>query len=322
MHNTQSRGIIVDAVGFRYGNRTVLHDISFAIQPGTIVGLLGSNGAGKTTLCRIISTVLPLQEGSCMVAGKDVRRESIQVRRSIAVVPQGSTLNLELTVAQNIMTYLVMHGLKVGEAHRRLRSIARRFSLDGYLDKKCMGLSGGFRRRVQIARAFATDASCFLLDEASAGLDPVAKKEMWNLIRERADTSAILLITQALDEAELCDRVIFLNEGKVVVQGTPDALKQIHAPSRLILGLREAMEWSPAIQQAMAAIGVRVLREDGLTLELAARGYEDLGGVISALYAVGLPIAKLEIAPPTMEEVFLTVLGGSTDASDHTRILS
>jgi len=105
-----------------------------------------------------------------------------------------------------------------------------------------------------------------------------------------------------LDEAELCDRVIFLNEGEVVVQGTPDALKQIHAPSRLILGLRELMEWSPAIQQAMAAIGVRVLREDGLTLELAVRGDEDLGGVISALYAVGLPIVKLEIAPPTSRQ--------------------
>ncbi|MHB9144554.1 MAG: ABC transporter ATP-binding protein [Symbiobacteriia bacterium] len=220
--------ITLEGVSHAYGPKAVLHDVSFTVAEGRIAGLLGVNGAGKTTLTRLISTVLPIQQGRCTVAGHDCRTEALAVRRYVAIVPQGSTLNLELNVAQNILTYLVLRGLTLKEARRRMHLMAERFGLKEYLKRSCMELSGGFRRRVQVARALAADAPCLILDEPSAGLDPLARIDLWRLIRESAGHRTVLLTTQVLDEAEACDTVLFLRGGRIAAEGPPDRVRAEH----------------------------------------------------------------------------------------------
>lgn len=224
--------IAVEQLSHAYGPKKVLHDVSFGVAEGQVVGLLGVNGAGKTTLIRLINTVLPIQQGRCTVGGRDCQQEPLAVRRQLAVVPQGSTLNLELNVEKNMVTYLVLHGLTPTAARRRVHKVAERFGLGEYLKRNCMELSGGFRRRVQVARALATDAPCLILDEPSAGLDPLARAELWQAIRESTEHRTVLLTTQVMDEAENCDTVLFLREGRIVAERRPDQALAEHGSMR------------------------------------------------------------------------------------------
>lgn len=303
-----SGGIQLNHVGFRYGARPVLHDVPFDVATGEVVGLLGANGAGKTTVTRLLSTALPWQEGHGTICGRDCRTDPLGVRRTVAVVPQGSTVNLELTVAQNMMTYLVLHGSPVRDARRRMQDMVEVFGLGPYLSTPCRALSGGFRRRVQVARALATSARCIILDEASTGLDAVMRRDLWAVIKQAAARRTVLLTTQILDEAETCDRLIFLREGRVVAHGTPDTLRRVHGRARLRVTLDERVTVD-AIRCA-----VRNLRVDVAAFEPGAAtfhmpGATDVGTVLQALFQAVIPVVTTELMPPSMEDVFLAVMG-------------
>lgn len=299
----------VENLEHAYDTNSVLRDVSFTVQKGQVVGLLGSNGAGKTTLTRLISTFLPIQRGRCAIAGYDCSRASLQVRRQIAVIPQGSTLNLELTVEQNILTYLLLHGLVMAEAVRRLAVAVERFGLGPYLKRPCMELSGGFRRRVQVARAFSTDAKVLLLDEASVGLDPVARRNLWSMIRETAGERTVLLTTQNLDEAEICNSLLFLQGGRIVADGTPAHLKAVHGRAQLTVTLKSPVSMPDSLRNDLDRIGARLVSESGdrLVLSLENGAGQQLGEIVRMLYAHQLPVTQTAVSPPSLEDVFVAL---------------
>lgn len=300
-------GIRMNHVRFRYGGHAVLHDVSLEVAPGEVMGLLGANGAGKTTLTRLLSTVLPWQEDRGTIGGRDCRTDPLGVRRVVAVVPQGSTLNLELSVAQNMMTYLVLHGNPVREARRRMLDVAERFGLIPHVSAPCRTLSGGFRRRVQIARAIATSAPCLILDEASTGLDATVRRELWGIIKQAAARRTVLLTTQNLDEAETCDRLAFLREGRVAAHGTPDVLRRAHGRVRVRVTLDPQVSLD-AIRRATGSLPIEVTTFDPGAATFEMPGATDAGAVLQALFHAGIPLMTTELMPPSMEDVFLAVM--------------
>ncbi len=209
------------------GGTRALDGVSLSIEKGNVFGLLGPNGAGKTTFVKISATQLLPSSGSVNILGRDVVAEPQKVRQNIAVVPQEARpLSLQ-TPYEHVLTYLVARGIDFGEARKRADEILGKLSLQEYRNTICANLSGGLRQRVLIAMAMSSDAELLVLDEPTIGLDPLARVEVWNLIRDYVATGkTILLTTHYMDEAEsLSDKLAIVNKGKVIARGTPSEIK-------------------------------------------------------------------------------------------------
>jgi ABC-2 type transport system ATP-binding protein len=211
--------------------------LSFAVQPGTIFGLLGPNGAGKTTTIRILTTLLRPTSGRATVAGFDVMRESLQVRRNIAVVIQESAAELFLSVRDNLTTYARFHGLRGPEVRKRVDRVLEEFGLVAEASQKAADLSGGFRRRIQVAKTFLIDVPVLFLDEFSSGMDPILKRTVMDRLRASARAGrTIVLTTHILQEAEdLCDDVLIVGGGRQIARGTVDSLRHESGNDRATL---------------------------------------------------------------------------------------
>jgi ABC-2 type transport system ATP-binding protein len=226
----QELTVIVEAkeVSKTYSNGTkALNEISLSIEHGQVFGLLGPNGAGKTTFVKISATQLLPTSGSVSILGHDVVKEPQQVRRNIAVVPQEARpLSLQ-TPYEHVLTYLVARGMDLSYSKKQADKTLKELNLEEYRNTICANLSGGLRQRVLIAMAMSTDAQLLVLDEPTIGLDPLARVEVWNLIREFIKSGkTILLTTHYMDEAEsLCDNLAIVNKGSVVSRGTVAEIK-------------------------------------------------------------------------------------------------
>ncbi len=219
--------IAVVNVAFRYGDRRALAGVSFDVAPGEIFGLLGPNGGGKTTLFRLLCTLLPFQQGRATVAGHDVATAPAAVRRAIGVTFQSPSLDGKLTVAENLKAQGQLYGLFGGELKDRIARLATRFGLSDRLRDRADALSGGLKRRVEIAKGLLHDPSVLLLDEPSTGLDPGARHDLWRLLAELKEAGmTILVTTHLMEEAERCDRLAILDRGEIVALGTPDELRE------------------------------------------------------------------------------------------------
>ena len=198
------------------------------MAPGEIFGLLGPNGAGKSTLIRMMVTLLPPTSGTAVINGFDVRQQADQVRRSIGVIPQAMTTDLELSVEENLLIFAKLYGVPRDKRNRLIPELLAAVELTQWADKPVKNLSGGMRRRVEIARGLVHEPSVFFLDEPTTGLDPVSRTAVWEMLQkvkgERDLT--VLLTTHYMDEADrLCDRIAIIDHGKLVALDTPDALK-------------------------------------------------------------------------------------------------
>jgi ABC-2 type transport system ATP-binding protein len=233
-HNVASAGprdggaVDVRNIVKRFGTFTAVDGISFAVKPGEIFGLLGPNGAGKSTLIRMMVTLLPPTSGTAVINGFDVRQQADQVRRSIGVIPQAMTTDLELSVEENLLIFAKLYGVSKEKRTRLIPELLAAVELSQWADKPVKNLSGGMRRRVEIARGLVHEPRVFFLDEPTTGLDPVSRTAVWEMLRkvkgERDLT--VLLTTHYMDEADrLCDRVAIVDHGKLVALDTPDALK-------------------------------------------------------------------------------------------------
>jgi len=212
----------------RFGNFTAVDGISFAVKPGEIFGLLGPNGAGKSTLIRMMVTLLPPTSGTAIINGFDVRQQADQVRRSIGVIPQAMTTDLELSVEENLLIFAKLYGVSKEKRNRLIPELLAAVELSQWADKPVKNLSGGMRRRVEIARGLVHEPRVFFLDEPTTGLDPVSRTAVWEMLQkvkgERDLT--VLLTTHYMDEADrLCDRLAIVDHGKLVALDTPAALK-------------------------------------------------------------------------------------------------
>jgi ABC-2 type transport system ATP-binding protein len=211
------------------GGTKALNGISLSVDTGTIFGLLGPNGAGKTTFVKIAATQLLPSSGTITILGHDVVKEPKAVRQGIAVVPQEARPMSLQTPYEHILTYLIARGVNIAEGRKRANAALKDLKLQNYRDVICANLSGGLRQRVLIAMAMSSEAELLILDEPTLGLDPLARLDVWNLVRDYVSSGerTILLTTHYMDEAEvLSDRLAIVDKGSIVTSGTPAEIKK------------------------------------------------------------------------------------------------
>ncbi|MEX2025872.1 MAG: ABC transporter ATP-binding protein, partial [Pirellulaceae bacterium] len=231
-----SCAVAIDRVSHRYGQRQAVVDLTLEIATGEIFVLLGPNGSGKTTLFRLLSTMLPLQQGNASLLGYDLRRQMQPIRERIGVVFQSPSLDRKLTVTENIRHQAALYGLFGGPLRQRLDEMLDRFGLANRAHERVERLSGGLRRRVELAKGMIHRPQLLLLDEPSTGLDPGARSDLWIYLKHVRDEGVtVVLTTHILEEGEQADRIGILNAGKLVALDTPDALRRSIGGDALML---------------------------------------------------------------------------------------
>ena len=251
----------------RFGTFTAVDSISFSVGKGECFGFLGPNGAGKTTTMRMISSVLPITEGILTVLGMDVTSKPRKVKARIGVVPQENNLDSDLRVLENLLVYSRYHGMPRREAKRRALDLLEFFQLEDYAGSPIMKLSGGMQRRLLIARGLLNNPELLILDEPTTGLDPQARHMIWQKLRSlQAQGVTLVLTTHYMDEAEqLCSRLVILDHGRVLIEGSPGQLVEEYA-GREVLEIR--LRPDETREDCIEAIGGAV--PDGAEVECSA----------------------------------------------------
>jgi ABC-2 type transport system ATP-binding protein len=279
--------------------------LSFNVPPGSIFGMLGPNGAGKTTLLKILATLLQPSSGHARIEGFDVFEQPLEVRRRMSMVLQETAGEMFLSVRDNLLTYALFHGLSKPEAEQRSAEIMQLFDLTPEADRKVQDLSGGFRRRVQVAKVFLVNTPVLFLDEFSTGMDPILKRAVMDALRkESARGRTIVLTTQILSEAEeLCDDILILNKGRQIARGDLHALKLL---SQDVYEVAITFESLPAgIEHEIAALHPIRLQINGNTLEFCVKAQEAEALEIVAALAKKGRVLRVEIGGASLEDIFV-----------------
>jgi ABC-2 type transport system ATP-binding protein len=291
----------VETLTHRYGARAALSGVCFDVRAGEIFGLLGPNGGGKTTLFRILSTQLVPVEGTARIFGFDVRERAREVRSRIGIVFQAQSVDGKLTVSENLRHQGHLYGLKGATLRERIAEMLERFGLEARAGERVEKLSGGLRRRVEIAKAMLHRPALLLLDEPTTGLDIGARLDLWRYLLKLRETehTSVMLTTHTLEEAENCDRILILDEGKIIALDTPARLKaeiggdvvtaQTREPQLLQQQIKERFGGDPVI----VADSVRTERE---------RGHEFITELIESFPG---QIDSVTLSKPTLEDVFI-----------------
>ena len=248
--------------------------LSFSVPRGAIFGLLGPNGAGKTTTIRILTTLVQPTSGRARIMGHDAVAAPLEVRKRISVVIQESAAELFLSVRDNLLTFARFHGLSAVAARPRAEAIMEQFGLVTEASRKAQDLSGGYRRRVQVAKMFMVDTPVMFLDEFSSGMDPILKRAIMESLRSEARNGrTIVLTTQIIPEAEeLCDEILIMNQGKQIARGDLHALKLL---SQGVYELSLTFEtWPAGLEAELAARNPIRLHVSGNTVEVALKEEE------------------------------------------------
>jgi ABC-2 type transport system ATP-binding protein len=220
--------IVVESLSKRFGDFTAVDAVSFSVRQGEIFGMVGPNGAGKSTLIRMLTTLLPPTSGRAKIDGHDILDEANEVRRVIGVIPQAMTSDLELTARENLSIFAKLYGVPRETRKRLISELLEAVELSQWADAPVKNLSGGMRRRVEIARGLVHEPRIFFLDEPTTGLDPVSRAAVWEMLRKiKADRDlTVMLTTHYMDEADkLCDRIAIVDHGQVMALDSPIALK-------------------------------------------------------------------------------------------------
>ena len=266
----------------RYGDRTALSKVSFDVRKGEIFGLLGPNGGGKSTLFRILTTMMEPTSGSASIAGRDVVREGSAVRRSIGVVFQTQSLDKALTVEENLRAQGHLHGLSGADLTDRMAWAMERLALADRRKELVSALSGGLKRRAEIAKALLHRPHVLLMDEASTGLDPAARRDLSRNIEELRDREGVtvLLTTHILEEADRCDRLMLLHQGSAVTSGSPGELRARIGGDVVILESKEAQSLAGRIAERFSVPAVAL---DGNVRVEITNGHRFIAEVVETL---------------------------------------
>ena len=287
-----------------------LDGLTFDVARGSIFGLLGPNGAGKTTLLRILSTLARPTSGSANVLGHDVVAAPLDVRRRISVVIQETAVELFLSVRDNLTTFARFHGLRDADIRARSERVLDDFGLAPEAHRKVQDLSGGFRRRVQVAKIFMVDTPVVFLDEFSTGMDPILKRSVMDkLRRETANGRTIVLTTQILGEAEeLCDDILILNRGREAARGDLHTLKLL---SQGVYDVTVTFDrLPPGIEAELAARNPIRLSVTQNTIEVTLK--EDDGGILAVVAGLAARgrVLRLEVGGASLEDIFVELTKG------------
>lgn len=288
-----------------YGARTALSDLSLSIASGEIVAVLGPNGGGKTTLFRLLSTLIPIKSGRVCLLGHDLAREAALARRLMGVVFQAPSLDKKLTVVENIRLQGSLYGLSGSRLRAREQEMLAALALTERAGERTEALSGGLRRRVELAKGLIHEPRLLLLDEPSTGLDPAARSDLWTYLRrvrsERGVT--IVLTTHLLEEADKADRIAILNEGRLVAWDAPDALRATVGGDAITIQSAQPARLCAAIRERFGC-GASVLDE---TVRLEqADGYQWISRLVEAFPD---EIQSITLGKPTLEDVFIDRTG-------------
>lgn len=294
---------VVDVV-YEYGSRRALDGLSLGVEQGEIFALLGPNGSGKTTLFRLLSTLIPLQSGAIRVLGADVRRETNAVRRNLGVVFQAASLDRKLTVSENIRHQGTLYGLTGAVLTARERVMLDRLALADRARDRVETLSGGLRRRVELAKGMLHEPPVLILDEPSTGLDPGARTDLWNYLAEvRREGVTVVLTSHLLEEAERADRIAILADGRLVALDTPERLRASVGGNTITIQTADPMQLATRIRDRLGVdaqvIDGSVRIAEGATHELIARLVEALPDECDSI----------TLGKPTLEDVFIARTG-------------
>jgi ABC-2 type transport system ATP-binding protein len=292
----------------RGGARRALAGIGFRVAPGEVFGCLGPNGGGKSTLFRILATLARPERGEVRIFGADPARQVREVRRLLGVVFQNPGLDLHLTAGENLLHQGHLYGLRGRDLARRIDEALARFGLADRRDDRARTLSGGMRRRVEIAKALLHGPRLLLLDEPSTGLDPGARRDLWDTLESlRAGGVTVLLTTHSMEEGDRCDRLALLDRGSLVAEGTPAALKEEVGGDVVTLTGRdpEALARDLASRFPDLAPVLRAV-DDGAVQITRERAHELVARLVEALPG---RVDSVTVARPSLEDVFLRRTG-------------
>jgi ABC-2 type transport system ATP-binding protein len=307
----------IQGVTHRYGGHVALRDVTLRVPSGTLYGVLGPNGSGKTTLFRVLSTLMPPSEGRACVFGNDTAQAPDAVRRRLGVVFQDEALDEALTVRENLRVQAALYGVYGTDRRDRIGALLRRLDVADRADDAVGTLSGGLRRRVDLARGLLHRPDLLLLDEPTTGLDPGARRAFWSAIQTLRATegTTLLLATHLMDEAERCDRVGILSDGRLVADGAPAALKAELGDETLWLETDAPTALRDRID-AQFGVPTRIV---GSVVQVAPA---DPPAFLSALYeALGDRIGSATIRTPTLEDVFM-VHADAPHGADRDQVLT
>jgi len=309
--------IRVEDLRHSYGKRAALRGVSFDVRQGEIFALLGPNGSGKTTLFRILSTLMLPSGGRAVICGFDAATQADQVRRRIGVVFQAQSIDVKLTAAENLWHQGHLYGLRGAVLQARIQTMLERVGLAHRARDRVETFSGGMQRRVELAKGLIHGPGVLLLDEPTTGLDPGARRDLWQYLHQlRAEEGvSVIVTTHLMEEAERCDRLAILNVGQVVALGTPAELRSQIGGDVILLGTEQPEALAERIEQRFALATtvldgkVRLKRKDGH--RLVAQLAEAFPGEIDSI----------SVSKPTLEDVFISRTGHRlwTEASEEDR---
>jgi len=297
--------ISVENLVHRYGDRTALNGVSFDVGPAELFGLLGPNGSGKTTLFRILSTLMLPTAGRATIMGCDAAREPARLRRQIGVVFQAQSIDLKLTAYENLWHQGHLYGLRGAALKNRIGEILSRVGLADRAKELVETFSGGMQRRIELAKGLLHHPGVLLLDEPTTGLDPGARRDLWQYLAILRDEEkvTVLVTTHLMEEAERCDRLAILNEGKVVALGTPNELKQEIGGDVIVLDVHDPVSLAGRIKQRFH-LDAQVL-QGKVRLE-REQGHRFITEVVEAFPG---EIDAVSVSKPTLEDVFIRRTG-------------
>jgi ABC-2 type transport system ATP-binding protein len=310
-----SNGNAIEVVNIvkKYGDFTAVNDISFAVKEGEIFGLLGPNGAGKSTLIRMMTTLIPITAGVARIEGHDVAKEPDAARRSIGVIPQAMTSDPDLTLEENMSIYAKLYDVPAKRRKETIGELLELVDLTKWRNAQTKTLSGGMRRRLEIARGLVHDPRVFFLDEPTTGLDPVSRVAVWEMLMniKAKRKLTVLITTHYMDEADrLCDRIAIVDHGKLVALDNPSNLKH-SVPGESVIEaqfLHAPADWE---QQLHALPGITAVQPEGaamyrLMTEAASRTTTAL---VELAVQSGVELKSLTVQSTTLDDVFVHFTG-------------
>jgi ABC-2 type transport system ATP-binding protein len=311
MTNSQIPAIEAEGLTKRFGDFTAVKELDLYVENGSVVSLLGPNGAGKTTMVRMLATLLRPDGGRARIAGHDVIAEPDKVRRVISLTGQFAALDKHLTAAENLRLMARLRGHGAASARKITGALMERFDIEAIADRLVKNLSGGERRRVDLAASLIDMPQLLVLDEPTTGLDPRSRQVVWSTVRDLvAEGVTLLLTTQYLDEADaLADRVVLIDHGREIAAGTPAQLKAQVGEQRVDAVAADSSALEQLEQALSGSFATSVAREQRTVSVPAPDEVADLARVAQAIRDSGIAVDEVALRRPTLDDAFLALTG-------------
>src|ERR1700732_4209909 len=300
--------ILAEHLVRKFGVFTAVNDVSFEVKKGEIFGFLGPNGSGKTTVIKMLTGLLPLTGGAAQVQGLDVRTHAEEVRERIGYMSQKFSLYDDLTVAENLQFYGRIYGLTADRLKLRIAEITELNGLGPYLDRLAAKLSGGWKQRLALGCAMLHEPKLLFLDEPTAGIDPVARRQLWDLLFDLSGHGITFFVTtHYMDEAERCSHVAYIYFGKLIADGTPNSLRElpdVQPPGTLRVEIATP-EVTRALRFARHLPGIRSATIFGQSIHALIEDHFKLDALRNQLLINGIAVAEIRPLAPSLEDVFV-----------------